>query len=88
MQYTLRILFCSGGLYRACMRRNNGFGYLGFVIWIAVFAILVGVTISAFFKRSSTLYREGGVESVLDEARGVSDLSDERNRELRRELDK
>jgi hypothetical protein len=69
------------------MRRDNGFGYLGFVIWIAVFAILVGVSISAFFMRSSTLYREGGVDSVLDEARDVTDLSDERNRQLQRELD-
>ena len=69
------------------MRRNSGFGYLGFIIWIAIFAVMVGATITAFFKRSSTLYWEGGVESVLDEARDVSDLSDERNRELQRELD-
>ncbi|MEK7584050.1 MAG: hypothetical protein AAB490_02305 [Patescibacteria group bacterium] len=68
------------------MRRDKGFGYLGFIIWIAIFSILVGVTISAFFRRSSALYREGGVDSVLDEARNASDVSDERNRQLQREL--
>jgi Tfp pilus assembly protein PilE len=69
------------------MCTQKGFGYIGLLISIVIVALLFGVAITTYYRNSArVLYTPGGVDSVLDEAEHIIDLSDERHRLLQEQL--